>query len=120
MSEKLVGTRIKAARERKGWTQIKLGKVVGVRGAAVTQWEKGHTRTTRENILRVAEALEVPAEWLLTGLGISPFVASPLPFVGGTESDPAKRTAVAVEYIAEQIFHIRQLLEVIAAAKPPK
>lgn len=120
MSEKYVGTRIKAARERKGWSQVALGKAIQVRGAAVTQWEKGHTQPTRANILRVAEALEVPAEWLLSGLGVSPFVGSTLPFVAGADPDPAARTAAAVEYIAEQIFHIRQALEVIAAAKSPK
>lgn len=44
--------------------------MIGVTGQSVSQWENGSTKSLEgENLYRLAKALNVSAEWLLTGHG---------------------------------------------------
>ena len=62
----LTPQRIKARRERLGWSQERLAKKIGVTRAAVSYWETGTTKSlTGENLFKVAHALEVEPGWLL-------------------------------------------------------
>jgi len=60
-----VGTRIRAARRALRLTQAQLAEKVGVRRLAVFQWEAGQARPMA--VARLAEALLVTADFLLTG-----------------------------------------------------
>jgi phage repressor protein C with HTH and peptisase S24 domain len=65
---KLIGERIKQAREDARLTQDQLAAVCGVSRSAVTQWENGNTKNLKaNNLLGVKKATKRSLEWLLTG-----------------------------------------------------
>lgn len=67
---KTMGERIKEARDELGMGQAELGRLVGVSGAAVSQWESGATKGLKpENLLAVADVLRVELQWLVHGTG---------------------------------------------------
>ncbi len=66
-SKAALGARIRAARGAR--SQAELGLLVGVSRAAVTQWEKGQTEPTAENLRALAEWTDVNYGWLATGRG---------------------------------------------------
>ncbi len=80
-----IGDIIRAAREKRGWTQKTLAHKVGLRTAsAVSQWENGNTAPLAAQRLMVARVLEIPLESLYefskerAGAGAPPPVAAPL------------------------------------------
>lgn len=77
----LDGAAIRRIREEKKLTQLYVAKVVGVTTDTVSRWENNRYPTIkRENVMRLAEALEVPFEEILQGAGGEPSVpASPAP-----------------------------------------
>lgn len=65
-----IGNRIKTERKTKGLTQEGLGKRVGVGKSSVSQWESGLTKNLiGHNLTKVATALGVNENWLVTGQG---------------------------------------------------
>ena len=62
-----IGKRIREARDRLGISGPELARRVDVSPSAVTQWETGVTRVTTQHLGKVARALNVSADWLLTG-----------------------------------------------------
>lgn len=48
-------------------TQDALAKRLGLTKATVSQWETGHTAPNGKNLINLADALTVSAEWLLAG-----------------------------------------------------
>lgn len=74
-----VGARIAEARRARGWSQSKLGQAVGAVQTTVSSWERERTEPTREDVQRIAEALEIPAS-NLEGTGGPP--AATVPVVG--------------------------------------
>jgi transcriptional regulator with XRE-family HTH domain len=65
-----VGSRVKAAREARGFTQITFAIAMGVTRGAVSNWEAGGG-ITRANLTKVAEVTGASIEWLMTGAGAS-------------------------------------------------
>lgn len=59
-----VGERIAAARKAKRLSQAALGKLVNQAQTTISSWERGRTEPTREDVERVATALDVPLEQL--------------------------------------------------------
>lgn len=62
-----VGDRIRAARGVLGMTQDALARAVGVSRSAVAQWETERAGQVSANLTRVAAALGIGVEALLTG-----------------------------------------------------
>lgn len=62
-----VGLRIRKARIGRSLTQADLAVAVGVSRSAVAQWETDRAGQVRGNISRIAEVLDVSAEYLLHG-----------------------------------------------------
>ncbi len=62
-----MGARIRAARAERGWTQDALAEAVGVSRSAVAQWETDRAGQVRDTLPRIAAALGVSVEYLLTG-----------------------------------------------------
>ena len=62
-----LGGRIRAARRAAGLTQAGLADAVGVSRSAVAQWETDRSGQVGANLTRVAAALRVSAQHLLTG-----------------------------------------------------
>jgi len=59
--------RIKAARKSQGLNQSELARQIGTSPQTVQQWEAGKTLPKGLNLLNLANALNVSAEWLQTG-----------------------------------------------------
>ncbi|MDE7183478.1 MAG: XRE family transcriptional regulator [Lachnospiraceae bacterium] len=59
-----IGYRIKEAREKLGLTQTELGKLVGVTGSAITNYEKETSSPKEPIIFRLIETLNVDANYL--------------------------------------------------------
>ncbi len=64
-----LGLRIREARQAAGMTQSVLAAAIGVSRSAVAQWETDRSGQVGTNLLRVASALGVTAQHLLTGDG---------------------------------------------------
>jgi transcriptional regulator with XRE-family HTH domain len=112
MSRKHMATRIKAARERKGLSQAGLAEALGdVTQSAVSQWERGRTEPSMDNLVRMAEHLATTADWLAEGKGSlrgePPQIEASAPFT--------ERIAIALEEIAAEVRHMRQTLDRMAS-----
>jgi transcriptional regulator with XRE-family HTH domain len=60
-----VGGRIQTARVAAGLTQEQLAVKIGVTKSAISQWESGRiSALTAENLIKLADALEVSARWI--------------------------------------------------------
>lgn len=67
---KSIGERVRDARKAKGWSQQRLADAVKVSRAAVSQWESGETKELKaENVLAVAQVLNVRIPWLVNEEG---------------------------------------------------
>jgi len=73
-----IGARIKRRREALGqvrgrkFSQGELAKMIGVTPGAVSQWESDMTRPAHDLHDRLAQALDCPTEWLVSGSGDPP------------------------------------------------
>src|ERR1700730_4980902 len=68
LSEQYVGKRVRLRRLIMGWSQSKLGNVLGVSSQQVQKYEKGTNRIAASRLQNVAEILEVPVAFLFEGL----------------------------------------------------
>lgn len=62
-----LGARIRQARKAHGVSQADLALAIGVSQPAIASWESGIHDPRREVLGRVADALEVPFDWLAAG-----------------------------------------------------
>jgi transcriptional regulator with XRE-family HTH domain len=63
-----MGDRIRTLRESRKLTQEDMGKIVGVSGASISQWESGATTGIRpENFLRFCAYFVVDPFWVVFG-----------------------------------------------------
>ncbi|EAW8185630.1 helix-turn-helix domain-containing protein [Salmonella enterica] len=62
-----VGERIRERRNELGLTQKEIAKHLGRSASAVTQWEIGATLPNGLNLVKLAEILQVDAQWILSG-----------------------------------------------------
>ena len=60
------GQRIRQERNKKGLTQLELARLINKSSQVISNWERGYTPTiNQEDILRLANALEVSVDYLL-------------------------------------------------------
>lgn len=59
------GGRLKAARINSGFTQEKLAEYTGVSRTAVARWENDDSLPTLQNLITIAEILDVSTDYLL-------------------------------------------------------
>jgi transcriptional regulator with XRE-family HTH domain len=62
------GRRMRARRAEMGWSQERLADVVGLHWTYVGPVERGERNISLLNILRIADALEIDAGRLVTGI----------------------------------------------------
>jgi transcriptional regulator with XRE-family HTH domain len=93
---KTIAERIKAVRQELGWSQVQLAEEVGVSQSSIGNIESGFRQRPRE-LVSIAKALRVSAEWLETGKGPK-IEGTSLRLVGG-DAGPSVR--MLVEYLAE-------------------
>ena len=61
---KVFSERLKELRLKKGLTQTELGEKVGVKQNTFTNWENGKREPSFENLIKLADLLEVSLDWL--------------------------------------------------------
>ena len=61
--------RITKARSSLGWSQAELAQASGIAAAQISRYEQGRSHPRPEAIGKLAKALNVQFEWLLTGEG---------------------------------------------------
>lgn len=62
-----VGSRLRDARRRRGWSQQRLADEAGLGHATVERCERGEAMPRLKNLKAIAMALRVRLEWLLVG-----------------------------------------------------
>jgi transcriptional regulator with XRE-family HTH domain len=67
MDNTSIGARLRAVRETAGLDQKALAAKVGVSKPTISRWESDRDRPRGEHLFRLAETLQVDAEWLLRG-----------------------------------------------------
>lgn len=75
-----VGGRIAQARQARGWSQAKLATVINTAQTTISSWERSRTEPTREDVVRIAAALDIPSVQL--ELDISARAGAETPVVG--------------------------------------
>ena len=68
ISQKLIGKRVKAARERAGLTQEKLGYLTGYSAMGISHFEKGTRKIKIEDLEKISKALPVNINYFLEPL----------------------------------------------------
>jgi len=61
------GTRVKALRKQRRWTQKELASKVGVRSAQLNKYECGYHAPPVDRLIRLAELLDTTVDYLLSG-----------------------------------------------------
>lgn len=63
----MLGERIALLRRGKGWNQAELARRLHISTSAVGMYEQGRREPSLEGLVKLAAALEVSADYLLTG-----------------------------------------------------
>lgn len=71
---KQIGTRIKDERKKRNMTQKELADKVDISPAAINQFEKGVKKPSSEVLTKIAKALDISTDYLLTERGDQIFV----------------------------------------------
>jgi transcriptional regulator with XRE-family HTH domain len=66
MSRTTLGSKIYELRKKKGLTQTELGKLIGVSGGAISQFEKGVNKPSFDTVKNLQEVLEFNFDYLYT------------------------------------------------------
>ncbi|QPA60650.1 helix-turn-helix domain-containing protein [Lysinibacillus sphaericus] len=61
----IIGSRIKEQRKNKHYTQLQLAKKISVSPQVISNWERGYTEPSAEDIARLSEVLSCPSDYLL-------------------------------------------------------
>lgn len=94
-----LGELIKAARQRRGWTQDDLAKRLGVERSYVSQWETGTRKWPQEHIRAIAENLGLSQIKMAIAAGI---IDDPDEARAPATDDPSPGYE-ALMYVAEQM-----------------
>ncbi len=62
-----IAHRIAEARRLRGWSQQRLARAIGTAQTTVSSWERGRTEPGREDVRRIADALDAPLAQLELG-----------------------------------------------------
>ena len=68
---KLIGQRLRAARQQQHLSQEKTAERTGLHPTYIGQLERGEKNATLESILRISRALEIPLSELFANIGAS-------------------------------------------------
>ena len=71
------GTMLKAMREKAGLSQAALAERAGLSVRNIQNWEQGHRIPRAQVLLRLARAVGVPVEQLLSGIGGTESLSAP-------------------------------------------
>ena len=112
-----ISERIADLRKKKALSQYQLAELLGVSRQAVSKWENGLAVPDMENLISLAQLLDVQLEYLATGK------ADPLPSPLPSERIVEVEKVIEVERIVEKIVEVEKPiyleLEKIVQTKEP-
>lgn len=76
MDLKVFPQRLRAEREKRGWSQVELGEAAGLQGSAISHFETGRREPSFDNLRALADALKVSTDFLM-GRELTPTTAGP-------------------------------------------
>ncbi len=62
-----LGERVRKIREERGLKQAKLASMVSISASCITRLERGESMVSVFTLRDIAQALEVPASWIMEG-----------------------------------------------------
>lgn len=62
-----IGARVRKIREERGMKQADLASMVSISASCITRLERGETMVSVFTLREIAQALEVPASWIMEG-----------------------------------------------------
>ncbi|WP_286905872.1 helix-turn-helix domain-containing protein [Clostridium sp. UBA1652] len=108
------GKRIKSLRQKKGLTQVELGKILNVTDLAVTKWESDASLPNTITLIKIADYFNVSIDYLLCRKYIS-YISSGNNVVKIHEKYPYNLSPEDVERLINQIkdvgFDIDKLIK---------
>ncbi|WP_227105098.1 helix-turn-helix domain-containing protein [Chromobacterium rhizoryzae] len=110
-----LGTRIKAEREKRGWTQEVLARKAGVGATTITDIETGRSRATTK-LVDIARALSVNPQWLETGTG----PREPVPAPENTYIAAESKEDLARQLADKSDEEIAEIFRLILSFRNPK
>ena len=64
VTSKIFFKRLRKLRFRYGLTQNELAEIIGIKRNTYSDWENGKTEPSFENLIKLADLLEVSLDWL--------------------------------------------------------
>jgi transcriptional regulator with XRE-family HTH domain len=64
-----IGRRIRLCRQRQGLSRFELGQLCGVDGHFIYRWEREVVVPRLDSVAKLARALRITIDWLVTGIG---------------------------------------------------
>lgn len=61
---KIFGKRLREVRKNKGLKQQEIAEQIGIKQNSYSDWENGKTEPSFENLIKLADVLEVSLDWL--------------------------------------------------------
>lgn len=101
----VLGNRLRETRNTKGWTQEVVANLIGTSKHVMSNWERGKANPDPEQIIALANAYEVSADFLL-GLTSYPLQKNRDPF--GIVSDSP---TVNYSFIGEKTWDLPKLID---------
>lgn len=98
------GDRLKEIRKKKGLSQKELGQRLGVSQAMIAQYEKGDRNPKLETVKKIAAALEVGTDYLIT-LGTIDLISSTLSDKNGFSEDEILKMLNAPGVTFERLYN---------------
>jgi transcriptional regulator with XRE-family HTH domain len=101
-----LGSRLRDAREKNGWTQTYVCKKIGISNSTLSGYERDYREPDADMISTFAKIYEVPAGWLLTGKADDPShteKANPLEGISRAFFDYDSLPEDEKEYLEEEL-----------------
>jgi len=108
------GSRIRAARTAKGWSQDQLARACGITFQQIQKYEHGDNRVSVSRLVQICDALEIPVTQITDGLEHGKYKKS---ITAADLSECGRRAAKAIDRIPPGKLRTRalNLLEEMAA-----
>ncbi len=87
----VIGSKIKEQRKLKGWTQLELGKKVGLGKNAISNYEKGFRSPKKNTMFDLAKAFDISIDDLFPPIQTTNIVSLPLTNTAKAISDTVER-----------------------------
>lgn len=105
-----LGERLKQLRRELGWSQTDLAAKIGADAGQISRYENGHMTPSAEAVAKLAEVLDVSADYLLIDSGTRRSLRSPENVLGD-------HLALVAELGEDELAVVRSVIDGLVAKK---